>query len=94
MTTRLDQELAEQRRWKPRPDRRGTAIFDILVRNEFEEPRRCASWQRQSLAAAIAHGFAHVPSYRALARRLGLAPEDVADPAYLPPLPILTTRGV
>jgi phenylacetate-CoA ligase len=94
MTTRLDQELAEQRRWKPRPDRRGTAIFDILVRNEFEEPRRCAAWQRQSLSTAIAYAFANVPYYRELARRLGLAPDDVADPADLPRLPILTKRGV
>ena len=95
MTTRLDQELAEQRRWKPRPDRRGTAIFDILVRNEFEGPRRCASWQRQSLAAAIAHAFAHVPYYRELARRLGLAPEDVARLPGHPPgrLPVPQAGG-
>ena len=92
--TSLAEELAEFRRWKPRPLAVGNPFFERLVRHEFQSTDEHRARETRNLSRLIGHAVAHVPHYRDLFHRLALAPEDFRHLEDLAALPILKKHEV
>lgn len=92
--TSLEEELAEQARWRLRPGLEGGGIFETLVHNEFAPPEVLDNWRRRRLASVLKFAAAHVPYYRDLVARIGLAAEDFERGDGLRALPVLTKHDV
>jgi phenylacetate-CoA ligase len=89
MPTNLELELAEQSRWRLRPEWSNADWFDRVLRNEFLAPNEHRRRENATVAALIRTVAARVPYYRNLLKRLRTEPGDVrgvADLAILPPL--------
>jgi phenylacetate-CoA ligase len=90
MRTSLEQELAEQAKWRLLPEHRNLRGFEELVKGEFLAPEaqraRETKWLQDTLALAVSS----VPYYRELFARLGLAAGDVASARDLVRLPLLS----
>lgn len=89
MRTSLEEERAEQRRWKLRRGQARRRGFDRMVENEFATPEALAEAAATNLRRVVAHAVATVPYWQRLFRRLRLAPGDIAGAADLPRLPVL-----
>ena len=89
IATDLNRELAEQRRWRPRPRYARSPAFERLVRNEFLSAEEQDDWQSRALARIVRFAAEHVPYYRDLLADRGLVPGDIASPADLAKLPVL-----
>ena len=84
----LDEELAEQSRWRARA-KVDTAAHDALVANEFDAPDAQRARVAKSLERLLRICARHVPFHRERFARLGLDP-DARDPfATLSLLPVL-----
>lgn len=94
MSTSLQEEREEQKRWKLLPDWANMKLFDQLVEFEFLPVEEYAERTAKSLRGIVKHAAGRVPYYARLFDRLGLRPDDVASTADLPRLPILTKRDV
>jgi phenylacetate-CoA ligase len=87
MTT-LDEELAEQSRWRARA-RGDTAVYDALVANEFDTSEGQVARIADALKRVLRISAWHVPFHRERFTRLGLDPE-AGDPfETLSLLPVL-----
>ena len=89
VTTSLERELTEQRRWRLRPRYARTKIFDRLLRNEFLSADEQRANESRALARILRFAAAEVPYYRELFSAHGLSPRDIASADDLPKLPLL-----
>lgn len=87
MTT-LDEELAEQSRWRARA-KGNMAVYDTLVANEFDTPEGQIARIAKPLKRLLRISARHVPFYRERFAKLGLDPEARDPFETLSLLPVL-----
>ncbi len=92
MTT-LDEELAEQSRWRGRA-KGDTAAYDALVGNEFDTLEAQMARIAEALHRMLRISARHVPFYRERFARLGLDPEARDPFETLALLPVLQKQEV
>lgn len=94
MPTNLNLEAAEQSRWRLRPAFSKIDWFDRSLRREFLSEDEQRARQQESVRNLIARVAEQVPYYRALMKRLHLAPGDVQGIEDLVALPVLSREAV
>jgi phenylacetate-CoA ligase len=94
MRTSFQIELAEQKRWRLRPEWSQVGWFDGILRSEFISDDEHRSRQASAVTELIQFVVGHVPYYKQLFTRLGLSPGDVRRPEDLARLPRLTKLDV
>lgn len=94
MATTVDIERAEQRRWKLRPEWTESKLHQAMVEREFVAPERQQALVAPVLRQVVGFAAKQVPYYQSLFKRLGLTSADIAGPADLPRLPMLTRADV
>lgn len=79
--------------YRTRAIRYGSAFrtyLEWLTDSQWWSAQEIQSYQSESLARVIEHAYRTVPYYKAQFQSLGLRPRDIATPAELTKLPILT----
>ena len=90
MPTTLDQELAEQARWRFLPRAPDQKAFERLLRAEFRAPEDIRASQDAALRNLITQAAVKSPYYAALFKRRGIDPAGIRGAADLPRMPMLT----
>jgi phenylacetate-CoA ligase len=91
--TSLDEELAEQSRWRARA-KGDTAAHDALVANEFDTPQAQVARIAEALKRLLRISARHVPFHRERFAKLGLDPEARDPFETLSLLPVLRKEEV
>jgi phenylacetate-CoA ligase len=92
--TSLEEEQAEQGRWRLLPQRKKLTTFDDLLRNEFVSEQAHRARESRVVSALVAFAAAEVPYYRDLLASLGLKPSDFKSARDLARLPELTKATI
>lgn len=94
MKTSLQEERAEQARWRFLPNGPRFPIFDQLVENEFLPLDALLRQQSRDLRNIVGFAAERVPYYRDLFERLHLSADDIKAPGDLLKLPLLSKRTI
>ncbi len=90
VATSLETELAEQVRWRLRPEWAPLDWTRELNEGEFLAPGQQHAAQAAALRETLRFAADHVPHYRTWFKQAGLSAEDIRTPEDLSALPVLT----
>ena len=90
----LEDELAEQSRWRLLPKFRGHSLFEKMASIEFLPPERQREIQWEKLRRVLRFVEGNVPFYEELFKKLGIRSQDFRGPDDLTALPMLLRETV
>ena len=90
----LEDELAEQSRWRLLPKFRGHSIFEQTASIEFMPPDRQREFQWKKLQRVLRFAEENVPFYEELFKSSGIRSQDFRGPNDLTTLPLLSRETV